>query len=137
MENQTPSAPKNVQPEPPLQTNTRPETRQCQFCGQIVASNYYYCPYCGKKLIQPPITTLAEIGIYLFSLLLPPLGLWPAIRYLSQKNPRAKRVGTIALALTVIASVITIWISIVSFNSIIKTINTQLNTTPDLQNLGY
>lgn len=110
------------------------EQTTCKFCGQTVLSNYYFCPYCGKKLIEPPITALKEISVYLLSVFLPPLGLWPGIRYLSQKNEKAKRVGTIAIILTIISTVVTIWISIGLVNNINQTIGTQLNGS-QIQNL--
>lgn len=108
----------------------------CKFCGQQVFTNYYFCPYCGKKLIEPPITILKEIGIYLLSVLLPPLGLWPGIKFLMQKDKRARRVGVIAIILTIVSTVLTIYLSIIAFDSINKIVNTQLNTS-QLQNLGY
>jgi len=107
----------------------------CKFCGQTVLSNYYFCPYCGKKLIEPPITALREIGVYLLSVLLPPLGLWPGIKYLMQKNERAKRVGIIAILLTVASIAITIWLSVGLVNNITQTFNSQLNGS-QLQGLG-
>ena len=110
------------------------EQTTCKFCGQAVLSNYYFCPYCGKKIIEPPITTAREIGIYLLSVFLPPLGLWPGIKYLLQKNEKAKRVGAIAIVLTIISSVITIWIAVVTMNNINQSISSQMN---QYQNLGY
>jgi hypothetical protein len=44
-----------------------------------------------------------QIGLYSLSLLLPPLGLWPGIKYLLQDNPKAKVVGAVAILLTVIS----------------------------------
>jgi hypothetical protein len=113
------------------------EQTVCKFCGQNVFSNYYFCPYCGKKLIEPPITMLKEIGVYLLSILLPPLGLWPGVKYLMQKDKRAKRVGTIAILLTIIATIITIYFSVVAFNNINQTLTSQLKGDQTLQNLGY
>lgn len=111
------------------------EQTTCKFCGQTVLSNYYFCPYCGKKIIEPPITAIKEIGIYLLSFFLPPFGLWPGIKYLSQKNEKAKRVGTIAIILTIISVVITIWISIGLVNNITQMLNSQLNPA-QIQGLG-
>jgi uncharacterized membrane protein YsdA (DUF1294 family) len=108
----------------------------CKFCGQNVFTNYYFCPYCGKKLIEPPITRIKEISVYLLSVLLPPLGFWPGIKYLLQKNQKSKRVGIIAIVLTIISTVITLYFSIIAFNGISKNINAQLNQT-QLQNFGY
>jgi hypothetical protein len=113
------------------------EQTTCKFCGQTVYTNYYFCPYCGKKLIEPPITAIKEIGVYLLSVFLPPLGLWPGIKYLLQKNSRAKRVGTIAIVLTILSTVVTLWLSVVAFNGLSKSVNSQLNQY-NLQNMnGY
>jgi len=99
----------------------------CKFCGQTVLSNYYFCPYCGKKLIEPPITAVKEISVYLLSIFLPPLGLWPGIKYLSQKNERAKRVGIIAIILTVISIIITVWLCIGMVGNISQSVTSQIN----------
>src|ERR1035437_8639368 len=104
----------------------------CKFCGQTVLSNYYFCPYCGKKLIEPPLTMAKEIGVYLLSFFLPPLGLWPGIKYLLQKNERAKKVGTIAIILTIISIVITIWISTGLVAYITQMLNAQANQAAGL-----
>lgn len=108
----------------------------CKFCGQAVLSNYYFCPYCGKKLIEPPITAAREIGVYLLSFFLPPLGLWPGIKYLLQKSERAKRVGVIAIMLTIISIVITVWITMGLMGTVTQSLNAQMNQS-QLQNLGY
>jgi len=112
------------------------EPTVCKFCGQAVLSNYYFCPYCGKKLIEPPLTTIKEIGVYLLSVFLPPLGLWPGIKYILQKNARSKRVGSIAIILTIISTIVTLWLSVAVFNNLSKTINTQMNQS-QLQDYGY
>lgn len=110
------------------------EQTTCKFCGFPVSTNFYFCPNCGKKLNEPPITTAKEIGVYLLSVFLPPLGLWPGIKYLLQKNEKAKRIGAIAIILTIISAVITIWISVVAINNINQGLNSQIN---QYQNLGY
>ena len=110
------------------------EQTTCKFCGQTVLSNYYFCPYCGKKIIDPPITMLKEIGVYLFSVFQPPLGLWPGIKYLFQKNKKAKRIGVIAIILTIISSIITIWACIGLVNNMTQSLNAQMN---QYQSLGY
>jgi uncharacterized membrane protein YqaE (UPF0057 family) len=108
------------------------EQTNCKFCGQAVFTNYYFCPYCGKKIVEPPITALKEISVYLLSVFLPPLGLWPGIKYLSQKNEKAKRVGLIAIILTIISTIVTIWISIGLLGSLTQSLNAQMNQYPGL-----
>jgi hypothetical protein len=106
----------------------------CPFCHFTLNETFYFCPNCGKKINEPPITILKEISVYLISILLPPLGLWPGIKYLFSKNARTKRAGMIAIALTIISTVITLWLSVALFNNLSKSVNSQMN---QYQNLGY
>lgn len=101
----------------------------CPFCHVVTFPNNYFCPNCGKKLREKPFSTsvLSQIGIYLLSVLLPPLGLWPAFRYLRQKDEKAKIVGLVALVLTVLSTVVTLWLAIQIMVSVNKNINEQLN----------
>jgi hypothetical protein len=110
------------------------EQTVCPFCHIPLAQSYYFCPNCGKKINEPPITTAKEIGVYLLSIFLPPLGLWPGIKYLFSKEQRTKRAGAIAIILTIISTVITLWLSVAVFSNISQSVNSQLNQT---QNLGY
>ncbi|HUD05171.1 MAG TPA: hypothetical protein VMR59_04245 [Patescibacteria group bacterium] len=110
------------------------EQTVCPFCHFVISENMYFCPNCGKKIKEPPITTLKEIGVYLLSVFLPPLGLWPGIKYLFSKDQRTKRAGVIAIILTLISSIITIWISVALFNNLSQSLNSQVN---QYQNLGY
>ena len=104
----------------------------CPACHFPLSENFYFCPNCGKK-IKELIASVAigkQIAIYLLSLFLPPLGLFPGIKYLLQKDQKRKMVGVVAIALTILSTVITVWITI----NLTKTINTQLN---QYNNLGY
>ena len=106
----------------------------CKFCGQTVATNFFFCPYCGKKIIQPPITTAGIIGVIPISILLPPFGLWPGIKYLLQKDPKSKKIGVIAITLTILSTVVVTWLIISIVNSLTQNLSSQMN---GLQNVGY
>ena len=99
----------------------------CPSCRLSLSENFYFCPNCGKKIKEPPVSTTAlkQIGIYLLSIFLPPLGLWPGIKYLLQKEQKAKTIGIIAIILTIISTAVTFWISIDFFNQLNKIIGTQ------------
>lgn len=112
-----------------------PQQLVCQFCHFPLLENYYFCPNCGKKLNEPPITTLKEIGVYLISILLPPLGLWPGIRYLFSKNQRTRRAGLIAIILTILSTVITIWLTMTFINQAMQSLTGQMNLN-QYQGLG-
>jgi len=110
------------------------EQTTCPFCHFPLAQTYYFCPNCGKKINEPPITTLKQIGVYLLSIFLPPLGLWPGIKYLLSKDQKTKKVGAIAIVLTIISTIVTLWLSVAMFNNISQSISSQMN---QYQNLGY
>lgn len=100
----------------------------CKHCDFPIQENYYFCPNCGKKLKQPPLPTgiLRQIYIYGLSVLLPPLGLWPAVKYLMQPSGKAKIIGLIAIILTIISTVLTIKIAMDFLNAQIAIANQQL-----------
>ena len=102
-----------------------PEQKLCPFCHSPTTETYYFCPNCGKKLKEPPVSTtiLKQIGIYALSIFLPPLGLWPGIKYLKQDNKKAKIIGLVAVILTVISTVITVWLTI----GLTSQLNSQIN----------
>jgi len=101
----------------------------CPQCKGNVSSLDFFCPNCGKKLKEPPLSTtlLKQTLIYALSLFLPPAGVWPAIKYLRQPDEKSKRVGIIALLFTVISIILTIWLSMGFLNSFTKRLNTQYN----------
>lgn len=106
----------------------------CQSCHFPIADNFYFCPNCGKKIHEPPITIAKQISVYAISLLLPPLGLWPGIKYVLQKDEKTKTVGIIAIILTVISTIVTLWLFMNTITSITSGIGSPLN---QYQNLGY
>jgi hypothetical protein len=96
----------------------------CTLCHIPLLDTYFFCPNCGKKIHEPALSTtlLKQLGIYALSIFLPPLGLWPGIRYLRQPDKNAHIVGWIAIFLTVISIVATAW----SVMQIINAAQTQL-----------
>jgi uncharacterized membrane protein YqaE (UPF0057 family) len=107
-----------------------PQQPLCPFCHFPLTQSYYFCPNCGKKLNEPPITTLKEIGVYLLSIFLPPLGLWPGIRYLFSKNQRTRRAGIIAIILTILSTIITIWLTMAFMGQLTQSLTGQMNVDP-------
>jgi len=86
----------------------QPEQKFCPKCKFPTLETYFFCPNCGKSLkLRPSATSaLTQIGIYLLSIFLPPLGLWPGIKYISQENGKAKIIGAIAIFLTIVSTVL-------------------------------
>jgi len=91
----------------------------CIYCGGNISLSDYFCPNCGKKLKEKPI--------YFVSFFLPPLGIWPAIKYLRQSDEKSKKIGLVALFLTIISIVIASWLTISLINSFNKELGNQLN----------
>lgn len=105
----------------------------CPQCHQSIQPEWYFCPNCGKDLKAKPRSTtlLAQIGIYALSVFLPPLGLWPGIKYLREENPKGQQIGMIAIGLTVLSTIVTVWLMFSLVQSYVGTINQSLG------GLGY
>jgi hypothetical protein len=113
--------------------NMEPQVN-CPNCKQTILVQDYFCPNCGKKIKDKPqsTTVLRQILVYLLSFSLPPLGLWPAVKYLRQKDEKSRMIGFVALALTIISIGITIWFSMAIMNVLNQQINQQLNGSLNL-----
>jgi hypothetical protein len=100
----------------------------CPFCNFVIIDpeNSFFCPNCGKQLKEKPITVLKQIGIYALSFFLPPLGLFPGIKYLFVKNTKVKIIGLVAIILTIISCALTVWATMGLIDSINQNLNTQL-----------
>ena len=85
----------------------------CPHCKNQVLPIDIFCPACGKKLKNGEFSTniQKQLGVYLLSFFLPPFGLFPAIKYLRQADSKSKTIGAIALVLTVISILITIFLT--------------------------
>lgn len=111
------------------------EPTVCPYCKNSTQPNFIYCPTCGKNLMEAstPIPLSKQIGVYALSILLPPLGLWPGIKYLVSKNPNGKQVGIIAIILTAVAIIIGIFAVMQFMSMLSQSVNLQLD---NYQNLG-
>jgi hypothetical protein len=68
-----------------------------------------------------------QIWVYFVSLFLPPFGLWYAWKYLKEGDYESRKIGIIAIILTIISVIITIWLSIDIINSVFKSLNEMSN----------
>lgn len=102
----------------------------CPHCNSPVTTTDYFCPNCGKPIRRKPqnLSINRQIIVYLISFLLPPLGLWPAFRYLKDDNPKAHTIGYIAIVLTILSVIISIWSTYAIIGGINQAINSQLNS---------
>ena len=101
----------------------------CIYCKGNTSSSDYFCPHCGEKIKEKFLSTTfrRQLLVYLLSVFLPPLGIWPAIKYLRQQDKKSKRIGLTALFLTIISIMITSWLTISFINSFSKGLDNQLN----------
>src|SRR5271166_4874557 len=93
-------------PAPVTQINQISAPVLCPQCHQPIKPEYYYCPNCGKKLSEAPLSTSlgAQLWLYAFSLILPFIGYlaitkWQGIQYARSGDPRAQEIGWIAIGL--------------------------------------
>jgi len=100
-------------------------TSVCPVCHQTISEKDYFCSNCGHNLKEKSvaISAVTQIGFYALAILLPPLGLWPGIKYAMKNNPYAKRVGIITIGLTLISSAVTIWATFALFDSYLNQLN--------------
>jgi hypothetical protein len=90
----------------------------CSYCHQPVLSSYYFCPNCGTKLNLAPLSTSVESQalLYLFSAILPLICFifvtrWQGLRYYRSRDEKTKLIGTIAIVILILSTVITIWLA--------------------------
>src|SRR3990167_11491063 len=104
----------------------------CPTCNKAVTPADYFCPQCGRKLKdQPPATTISrQIIVYAVSFFLPPFGLIPAIGYLRQKDSKSKKIGLVAIFLTILSILLSFWFT----TRVLKLFNQQLNNQLNFYN---
>jgi hypothetical protein len=114
--------------------NLYPMGITCPQCHTVVQPADFFCPTCGKKLKDKPLSTtpLTEIMYYIGSVVLAPLGIWWGIKYLKQPGGACKRIGTVSIILTVLSLVISSILITLYLHSMSGVMNTQLNTLQGL-----
>jgi|SRR5579872_3619517 len=105
----------------------------CPVCGNITAPDDVFCSHCGAQLANhnQNIGIGKQIWIYFVSLALPPFGFIWTWKYLKSGTPQQKRVGWIALILTVISIILTVWVTV----GFLQGISSQINSVSNFSNL--
>ena len=100
----------------------------CIHCGKPIPPGAVFCPNCGARLVGTDLSTsvFTHIWIYGVSLLLPPLGFWPGIKYFRSNDPKAKQIGLIAIIISVISTIATVWATFALLNVYLSTFNSVL-----------
>jgi len=111
------------------------ETNICPVCHQPILPQYYFCPNCGAKLNEAPLSTApaTQAWIYVFSIILPMICFifvkrWPGVKYFKSNDPKAKQIGEIAWALLILSTIITIWLVYVWTQQMIQSSINSINT---------
>ena len=100
----------------------------CPVCHVGVKPTDYFCANCGRELhAKPKSVSLAnQLAVYVGSLLLPPLGFVWGWRYLKQEGSESKRVGWVAIVLTVVSLVAATAWTIATINTVNEQVARQM-----------
>lgn len=124
--------PQNLQVPVPTVQKMVASGEVCSKCKASIQSTDNFCPHCGQQIVRH-VGILRQIWIYFVSIAFPPLGLIWTFRYFRSSYSQPKKVAWAAALLTVLSTVITIWVSV----GIIQTVQTQIQTQLNgYQNLG-
>jgi uncharacterized OB-fold protein len=96
----------------------------CRKCGNQVKPTDNYCSNCGLQVRDVSVGVGKQIYIYAVSILLPPLGLIWTFKYFRSPLKRQRIVALVALILTIVGTVVTLWL----FVDFLQTLQTQLNS---------
>lgn len=119
----------------PRASSPPPLISHCKKCQNEVKLEYYFCPTCGTKLKQPPVSTsiYTQIKYYIGSIVLFPMGIVWGFRYLRDDRTSAKIIGMALILGTIIFGMfIAIWTV-----QTVNTVSTQINDQMRLINGGY
>jgi len=102
----------------------------CPICRNSIDLTDFFCRACGAPLKEKPlsISLFKQLSLYALSVLLPPFGLIPAIKYLRQEDSKAKQVGIIAVVLTLVSLIVSIMLLFNLLNTYSQAITGQLGT---------
>ena len=106
---------------------------KCSVCHQALLPTYYFCPNCGNKVAEQPLSVSlwSQTQLYMFSAILPlicflTIGRWKGFRYATSQDKEARTVGIIATSILIISTVLTVWFTVVATQQIIKTMTSNL-----------
>ena len=121
---------------------TAPPLAVCSYCHQPLLPTYYFCPNCGNKVMSAPLSTspATQAWIYAFSAVLPlicyiMISKWPGMTYYRSKDEKAKQIGTIAIGILILSTLITIYFAYVwtqdAIQSSVASINSDFSANGD------
>lgn len=101
---------------------------RCRYCAGAITTDDYFCPSCGKKLKEKPVSTdlWPLVWLFILSALLPPLGIGLTIRYIRSEEEKTKLIGWISLMVMAVALIVSIWFAKSVMDGFNQKINSQL-----------
>lgn len=99
--------------------NLPPQSLTCPKCATTTPIDSFFCPGCGYKYKDPPPSTGVgrQIWLYFISFFLPPLGIFPGIKYMRAQESKARLIGAVCIILTIVSFAITVFASIGFINT--------------------
>lgn len=117
---QAPAAPGKPinNPAPPSPELFVPKRPTCKYCSTPVKDDFIFCPHCGKNIKEVPFkfSFFRTLGLIIFSVLLPPLGLIPGFMYLHKKETTAKIIGLILIIISITITAAIVWFLVEMYN---------------------
>lgn len=103
-------------------------TLVCPQCHITVRPTDYFCFNCGKNLrpAPPPIDIAHQAQLYLGSVLLPPIGVIWAVKYLRVSDPKVRIIGWVCIVLTVISVLVATYLIVETIATVNEQVNSQL-----------
>ena len=115
--------------QPIIKTQIKQELT-CPLCHLPVLEEWYFCPNCGTKLKEPPLSTKigSQLSLYVMSIITPlfiflTIGSWKGWKYFKSKDPRAKEIGIISIVIMALSTIMLIWLTIYFTEQSMKGIN--------------
>ena len=107
----------------------------CEFCHQPIMRTYFFCPNCGNRITNSPlsVTLAAQAWIYLQALVLPMFMFlfimkWPAWRYYKSRDPKARAIGTYAFVILFLSTIFTVWFTYISVEAAIQSVDSSISS---------
>jgi hypothetical protein len=101
------------------------QTPTCPVCHTPLDITDIFCSTCGTnvKTGESSLSTIKMIYVTAITLLLPPLGLIWAFKYLKSRDPRIKKFGKTVIIMTIISLII----NVILIAAVLQQVQTQLN----------
>lgn len=118
---------------PPTVIQPPTPVKSCSTCHQPVQESDFFCANCGAKLKEPApsMTLMSQVILYAGSVFIPPMGIFWSRKYFRYPDSKARKIGMIAVALTLVSLLFTI----VTTLQVVNSLNAQLNSQLDVYDL--